>query len=246
VFHFYPTIGSTNEEAMALARQGAPDGTVVVAEEQTAGRGRAGRSWFTPPGSAIALSIVLRLRSITPEAVGGLSAVGALAVAEALEDLGAAALIKWPNDVLLGGRKVAGVLVEGSWSGPDLEYVVIGIGVNTGPASVPAQPGYPATCVETMVGRTVDRHDLVARILDRLGRWLPLLGSADLVDAWERRLAFRGRDVSVVDETGREEMRGAVEGLLADGRLRLRTGEGALRVARPEGAHLRPVDTDAA
>ncbi|HLB63901.1 MAG TPA: biotin--[acetyl-CoA-carboxylase] ligase [Anaerolineales bacterium] len=245
-FHFHGTIGSTNDEAASRARQGAPEGTVVVAEEQTAGRGRAGRAWLTPPGSALALSIVLRPRALAPEAIGGLTALGALAVAEALEAQGVAALIKWPNDVLLDGRKVAGVLVEGSWAGQELEYAIVGIGVNVRPASVPAQAAYPATCVEEVVGRSIDRDDLLVGILDGVGRWYPRLGSEALLEAWERRLAFRGQEVSMVDESGRDEMRGVVEGLLADGRLKLRTGRGEQLVARPEGYHLRPVDTAAA
>jgi len=246
--HFYRTLGSTNDEAGVLARRGAPEGTLIVAEEQTSGRGRAGHAWLTPPGSAIALSILLRPRALAPEAVGSLSALGALAVAEALDAQGADALIKWPNDVLLDGRKVAGVLAEGSWSGDALEHVVVGIGVNVKPASDPAEGGlaYPATCVEAAVGRSVDRHALLVGIVEGMARWYPRLGTQPLVDAWERRLAFRGREVSIVDEEGNDTHRGMVEGLLADGRLKLRTRQGEVILLRPEGSHLRSVDTAAA
>jgi BirA family biotin operon repressor/biotin-[acetyl-CoA-carboxylase] ligase len=239
---YYSAIGSTNDEAAARARQGAREGLVVVADEQTAGRGRAGRSWLTPPGSAIALSIVLRPRKVAPEAIGGLSALGALAVAEALDKLAAVAQIKWPNDVLLAGRKVAGVLVDGAWVGQEIEYAIVGIGVNVRPASVPSRVDFPATCVEAVLARSIDRSDLIVAVLEGVARWVPRLGTTELLGGWESRLAYRGEEVSIVGESGKEEMRGVVEGLLPDGRLRLRSGRGASLVARPEGYRLRLVD----
>jgi BirA family biotin operon repressor/biotin-[acetyl-CoA-carboxylase] ligase len=241
---FLLATGSTNDAAAALAHDGAPHGTLVVAEEQTAGRGRAGSSWFTPPGSALALSLVIRPGPMKPEATGGLSALGALAVAEALELQGAAATIKWPNDVLLEGRKVAGVLVEGSWVGDELDYAIVGIGVNVRPASVPddREVTFPATCVETVAGRSVDRQELLVDILEGVGRWLDRLGSEALRSAWEGRLAYLGAEVMILDEQGHAGMRGVVEGLGPDGRLRLRTDAGGVVLARPEGSHLRPVD----
>jgi BirA family biotin operon repressor/biotin-[acetyl-CoA-carboxylase] ligase len=242
--HFHRTLGSTNDEAAALARQGAPEWMLVVADEQTSGRGRGGRSWLTPPGSAIALTILLRPPALPPEAVTGWSAVGALAVADALEAQGADARIKWPNDVLLDGKKVAGVLAEGSWSGEALEYVVVGVGVNVTPASVlkEVRLDYPTTYAEAAVGHSIDRHALLADIVAGMRRWYPRVGSEELVAAWERRLAFRGREVWITDEVGSNAHRGTVEGLLPDGRLVLRTGQGPALLLRPEGRHLRPVD----
>jgi BirA family biotin operon repressor/biotin-[acetyl-CoA-carboxylase] ligase len=177
-----------------------------------------------------------------------LSALGALAVAEALDAQGATAEIKWPNDVLLGGRKVAGVLAESSWIGEELDYAVLGIGVNVRPASVPGEQdvAFPATCVETAVGGPVDRHDLLIDVLDGVGRWVGRLGSDALRLAWERRLAFLGAKVEVAGEPGMPSWQGVIEGLLPDGRLRLRTDDGAAVLARPEGSHLRPVDRAAA
>ncbi len=243
---FYRTIGSTNDEAAARARQGASEGLVVVAEEQTAGRGRSGHTWFTPPGSALALSVLLRPRALAAQAIGGLSALGALAVVEALVVQGAAARIKWPNDVLLGGRKVAGILVEAAWRGQELEHAVVGIGVNVRPASVPEEAEFPATSVEAELGRSVDRAGLLVAILEGLGRWYPRLGSEALLQAWEDRLAFRGQEVLLVDDAGKDKVRGVVDGLLADGRLKLRTPSGDPLLASPEGCHLRPVDNPAA
>lgn len=241
--HYHLRLGSTNDEAAQLARQGAPEGTLVVAEAQTAGRGRAGRAWFTPPGSSLALSLVLRPGRLASDGVGGLSVMGALAVAEAAEAAGAPAEIKWPNDVLLGGHKTAGVLVEGSWMGSELEFVVCGIGVNVGAASVPPMEAtdFPATCVEAAVGRPVDRQRLLLAILDSLGRWYPRLGSPSLHEAWERRLAYRGREVSLIDEVDGSVIRGHMEGLTADGRMRLRTREGTIIQVGSEGRNLRPL-----
>jgi BirA family biotin operon repressor/biotin-[acetyl-CoA-carboxylase] ligase len=177
-----------------------------------------------------------------------LSALGALAVAEAIDAQGGAAQIKWPNDVLLDGRKVAGVLVESSWIGEDLDYAVLGIGVNVQPASVPADRdvAFPATCVETAVGRPVDSRDLLVGVLDGVGRWFGRLGSDALRLAWEKRLAFLGAKVEIAGNPGMPAWRGMIEGLLPDGRLKLRTDGGAVVLARPEGSHLRPVDRAAA
>jgi len=159
--HFFQSIGSTNDHAMSLARDGAPHGTLVVAEEQTEGKGRFGRKWFTPPNSALAFSLLLRPEGIPIEAMGDLTALGALAVAEAIEGLGIEGQIKWPNDVMLIGQKVAGVLVEGSWIGDQLEHAILGIGINVRPESVPPKEeiDIPATCIDTAVGGRVDRHD---------------------------------------------------------------------------------------
>jgi BirA family biotin operon repressor/biotin-[acetyl-CoA-carboxylase] ligase len=245
-FHFFPTIGSTNDQALELARQGAPHGTLVVADEQTAGRGRAGRHWVTPPNSALALSLVLRPVGLPTEAVGGMTVIGALAVAEALEGIGVEAQIKWPNDVLLSGRKVAGVLVEGSWMGNEIEYAVLGIGVNMRPEAVPpaAEVDYPATCVEDTVGKHVERTALLLSIVEGVGRWYPHLGRSALSEAWNSRLAFQGQEVLVVGGT-EQEIVGRVLGLSTDGRLRLASAAGEILEISAGDVHLRPVDMDA-
>ena len=135
--HFYASIGSTNDRAKELAQGGAPEGTLVVADEQTAGRGRAGRSWFSPAGAGLAFSVVLRPAASRPEAIGVWTALGALATRAALLRLGTSPTIKWPNDVLLKRGKVAGVLAEAVWEDNAVTSVVIGIGGNVRPESVP-------------------------------------------------------------------------------------------------------------
>ena len=240
--HVHRRIGSTNQRALELAKTGAPHGTLVAADEQTAGRGRAGKAWITPPNSALAFSVVLRPAWLGPQSVAPLNALGALAVSDALAGLGASPQIKWPNDVLLHRRKVAGVLVEGSWVGPSLECVVLGSGVNVRPASLPGEGSvdFVATCVDEALGRRVEREGLLAAILERLASWLEQLGSADILQAWESRLAFKGEEVCL--QTPEGEVRGTLLGLAENGCVRVRLREGQVLRISGEGASLRPVD----
>jgi len=241
--YFFSTIGSTSHYARELAEQGAPHGTLVVAEEQTAGRGRGQNQWSTPSHSAIAFSLVLRPDDLAPDQLGGMNAIGALAVVEAVEDLGGEAEIKWPNDVLLQGAKVAGILTEATWRGNSLECVLIGVGVNVRPESVP-DPGaiaFPATCLDEALNVKADRHQLLIAILENLAGRVKDLGSPALVQAWHDHLAFKGEDVRVEVPSGAIE--GELVGLTPSGFLQLSvTGSGLTEIGG-EGASLRPIDS---
>lgn len=240
---FHPSLGSTNDRALALARQGAPHGAVVVADEQTAGRGRAGRQWITPAGTALAFSVLLRPQGIPPDLTGTVSGLGGVSVAKALEDVGGTPRLKWPNDVLLEGRKVAGILTEAAWEGGRLDSVVLGVGVNVSHGSAPPDPevDFPATCVEDILDRPVDRIQLLARILHHLDRWYQELGSAALIAAWEGYLCYRDEPVAVLD--GMRPIRGILRGLGRTGSLLLEVpGRGAVEV-RPGRVSLRPIDS---
>ena len=127
---FFEEISSTNDVALEWASQGAPDLALVVAEGQTSGRGRAGRAWVTRPGTALAFSLVLQLSSGEEQNLPRFSGLGALAVASALQKWGLTAAVKWPNDILLEGRKVCGILVEAVWVGEKVERMILGIGIN--------------------------------------------------------------------------------------------------------------------
>ena len=207
---FFARIDSTNNEAVYWAEQGAPDLSLVVADEQTAGRGREGRRWFTPPGSALAFSLVIKTFEAagnleTSQILSRLTGLGALAVSEALRrDYGLLAEIKWPNDVLLERRKVAGVLAEAHWIGEQLSAVILGVGVNVSPDSVPpaGEVVFPADCVETVLGRPVERLELLRAILVHLLAWRGQMGQAQYLQAWEQRLAFRGEWVQIVSGAG--------------------------------------------
>ncbi len=238
---YFPEIGSTNDEAMHWAAAGAPDFSLVIADTQTAGRGRLGRKWVTQPGSALAFSLVLRPPS-DPATIPFFSPWGALAICEALEALDLNAEIKWPNDVLLQRRKVAGILLESSWLGPALQAVVVGIGINVAPASVPpaAEVMYPADSVEGVLGRPVDRWQLLAGILERMQFWRERLAAGpDFLRAWEDRLAFRGEWVKVGDGAGPTRL-GRVDGLDPNGELRLTGQQGETFTIHVGEISLRP------
>jgi BirA family transcriptional regulator, biotin operon repressor / biotin---[acetyl-CoA-carboxylase] ligase len=229
---YFGQTGSTNADAALWAEAGAPDLALVIADEQTAGRGRLGRRWLTPPGAALAFSLVLRPGSgdWTP---AHLTALGALAVCNALlEGYQLAAQIKWPNDVLLERRKLGGILVEAYWQGETLETAILGIGVNVTQAAVPdeAEVVFPATCVEAWSRSPVDRLELLHSVLRRLLEWRPRLGSDEFLHAWEERLAFRNEWVRVSPGNGEalppEIHEGQIQGLEADGGLRLRNHAG--------------------
>jgi BirA family biotin operon repressor/biotin-[acetyl-CoA-carboxylase] ligase len=235
----YEKTGSTNTDAASWAMAGASDLALVVTDEQTAGRGRMGRSWHTPPGAALAFSLVLRpsrpetsSSGSSPWNTARYTALGALAVCQALRtEYDLDARIKWPNDVLLSGKKTAGVLVEAQWDGGDLSAVILGIGVNVTPASVPAaeQLNYPATCVESVLGRTVPRLELLRHILVGLLAWRERMWESGFIQSSEQWLALRGEWVEVRSEniSGETQTRaGCVLGLDESGRLRLQDSTG--------------------
>ena len=240
--HFFESVGSTNDVALDLAQRGAPHGTLVVADAQTRGRGRGTRRWETPAGTSLALSVLLRPRLIAVEGAWGFGVAGAMAVVEAMEMEGAAAAIKWPNDVLVGGRKAAGLLVDAVWEGEQLEAAIVGIGVNVLDGSAPpdGQVDYPATSLQAALGRAVDRSTLLLAILEALARWLPRVGSADLRQAWWQTMAYRDEWVSV-EERGRE-LRGRLAGIDADGGVILQTANGETMKVGAGGGRLRPID----
>jgi BirA family biotin operon repressor/biotin-[acetyl-CoA-carboxylase] ligase len=244
---YFKTIGSTNEAAARWAENGAPDLSLVVADEQTAGRGRSGRRWHTPPGAALAVSIVLRSTfhvSRFTEYVPRLTALGALAVCTALREIyGLPAEIKWPNDVLVGRRKLAGILVEAIWQGDRMEAAVLGIGVNVSPAALPAavELRFPATSVQTAAGKRIDRWDLLHAILEALLFWRPRLAAAEFLQAWEAQLAFRGEPVRVFTDQG-ISLEGEIAGLDEGGALQLRSASGEISTIQVGEVHLRPID----
>ena len=197
--------GSTNDDARALANAGAGHGAVVLADEQTAGRGRLGRAWSSPAGENLYLSIVWRagLDAIDPP----LLALGAgLAVSEALDGFTPTpTAVKWPNDVRHHGRKLAGLLAEAIYRGVQPSAVVIGLGVNVRGAVMPAAIAAVATSLRIVCGRDLDRADVLAAVLQRLDATLGLL-CADGFGAVRQRLTDRcetlGARVTAGDVTG--------------------------------------------
>jgi BirA family biotin operon repressor/biotin-[acetyl-CoA-carboxylase] ligase len=241
-YRYFDSIGSTNDEALVWASQGAPDFSLVVADEQTSGRGRMDRKWFTPPGSALALSLILRPAEAERAHPSRTTGLLALSLTETLSRLGLAPQIKWPNDVLLNGKKVAGILVESSWMGETLEALILGMGVNVCEASVPTTENilFPATSVENELGQLIERSHLLQEILTRVLEWRPKLGSEAFLKAWEEKLAFRGQQVQVEEGSG-GALTGKILGLEPDGNLRLRDERGKSVTVRFGEVHLRPL-----
>jgi BirA family biotin operon repressor/biotin-[acetyl-CoA-carboxylase] ligase len=235
---YFETIDSTNDAAAEWAEREATDCLLVVADEQTQGRGRSGRKWFTYPGLALAFSLVLRPtaheQTLSALLTTRFTGLGSLAVSRVLQNQYALpAQIKWPNDVLVNRRKLCGVLAEACWIGDRLSSVVLGIGINIATSSIPPAGIImaPATSVETALGRRVDRLSLLLDVLSEILAWRSLLMSEEFLRAWEGDLAFRGEWVQIessdhLGKTAKRVSEGQVMGLDTDGALRVRTHAG--------------------
>ncbi len=238
---FFDSIGSTNDEALAWATSGARDMSLIVADEQTLGRGRLDRPWFTPPGTALAFSLILHPSTDERPHLSRLVGLSALSIARSLQARGLYPEIKWPNDVLLNRRKVAGVLIELVWSGEDVENIIVGIGVNISKRSVPSTDilRFPATSMEDAIGQPVDRVEVLHDILAAFIALRPQLGTDDLMKQWEKVLAYQGWRVQV-DMGGEQMVTGKVAGLESDGSLKLRDENGKFVTVRFGDVRLRP------
>lgn len=233
--HIHQQLASTNSEAMSLAQSGAEHGTVVVAEAQSAGRGRHARTWFSPPGLNLYCSIIVRGLGRGLSLADWLSWVPlttALAVAEAVQTVAATSLVlKWPNDLLLGERKVGGILCESSLAIPDNPIVVIGIGLNVNvPGDMfPDELRPIATSLFESSHRHIDRNRLLAQLLLDLEQSLDELrdhGPSKLRQAYQRRSATLGRQIRVALGNN-DELRGTAVAITADGALQVRPAIGA-------------------
>jgi BirA family biotin operon repressor/biotin-[acetyl-CoA-carboxylase] ligase len=222
----HESVSSTNDVAKRLAEEGAVDGTLVVAETQTAGRGRRARGWYASPGSSVLLSVILR-PPLKPEELPYLLMSSALAAAQAIEhSTGLAVRFKWPNDILLGGKKAGGILIETSLSGDELAYAVIGIGLNVN-LDVDDFPDIAATAtsLSAELGQEVSRLEVLRSLVSFMDReYLLLLKGESPVSRWAARLLQIGEEVEVDTPWGRET--GQLLGVDAQGTLLLRRGDG--------------------
>jgi BirA family transcriptional regulator, biotin operon repressor / biotin---[acetyl-CoA-carboxylase] ligase len=240
---YFDSIGSTNDEALVWAANDARDLSVVIADEQTSGRGRLNRKWLTPAGTALAVSLILRP---TPEEKPHLSrtvGLAALAIAESLRARGLPTQIKWPNDVLIAGNKVAGILTESVWTGEEVDCVVIGMGVNVLTGSVPPseQLQFPATSLETELGYSLDRVEVLHDILAKLIELRSQMTTDEFLMRWEASLALRDEQIQVETGNNVPPVTGQIEGLESDGSLRLRNEHGEIMTVRFGDVRLRPL-----
>lgn len=230
-------IGSTNDLAKELAGAGVPEGTVVVADEQTAGRGRLGRRWLAPAGSALLCSILFR-PTLPLRSAPQLTMIASLAAADAVASVaGLDVALKWPNDLVVtsGGssaapdwRKLAGLLTETGVMGERLDFAVVGLGVNVNlPAEMLPEIAPGATSLLAETGRWVDREALLAALLAHIeGRYADLQSGRSPHAEWAARLATLGRRVRATTAGGSVE--GVAEAVDADGALLLRATDGTL------------------
>ena len=239
---YFDSIGSTNDEALAWAANDAKDLSLVISDEQTAGRGRLDRKWFTPPGTALAFSLILRPTADEKPHLSRTVGWAALAVADTLRTRHLTPQIKWPNDVLLLGHKVSGILVESVWSGEEIDCVVIGIGINVLKGSVPPTDmlQFPATSLEDELGYPPERAEILYDILSNLISLRPQLNTEEFLSRWNESLAFLGEQVQV--EVGSAlPITGQLLGLESDGSLRLRDGHDKTVAVRFGDVRLRPL-----
>ncbi len=226
---------STNDVLKGMAREGAPEGTLVLADEQTAGRGRLNRKWLAPAGTSLLFSLLFRPSSAWPNDAAFRSPlvytmICSLAVRDAARRvLGIPVGIKWPNDLTHDGRKLGGILTEISTDAEGARHVVVGIGLNVNWDPSDAEFDYPATSLSNAVGHPVARGEFVRAVVERIAdRYADLRAGVSPLREWEAALDTIGREV-VVELPG-ERLIGVAVGVDADGALLVRMGDGVRRV----------------
>ena len=236
---YFTEVTSTNDVATTLARRGAPEGTIVAAGEQTAGRGRQGRDWFSAPDAGLYVSVVFR-----GEQLAVLTLMTGVALAEAMRSsTGLIPEIKWPNDLVVrhpatrAARKLAGILVEASGSGSTLDFAIVGFGINVrAPAGLPRELLHRAISIEEELGRPVDRGAVLGHALGSLGRWRAAVlrdGPGLMLDRW-RELAPSHHGAAVEFEGASGWTSGTTDGIDDGGALRVRTAQGVVQIVAGE------------
>ena len=259
---YFETIDSTNDEAFRWLEEGIQGNVLIVADEQTKGRGRSGRIWYTPARSALAFSLVIiKTKDIgfaQNDLVSRITALGALAVSDALETLfNLKSQIKWPNDVLVNNQKLAGVLSELKWIGDEVEAVVLGIGVNILRSAVPRDKlvEFPAVSLEQCIIHkrgireinnprlTFDRMKILIEIISNIFVLLERFDGDQFLKKWETRLAFKNENVQIINKTLPESaIIGTLLGLRKDGALKVKNEDGSITYVEFGDLNLREVN----
>ena len=221
---------STNLQAKRMAEEGAPDGTLVIADSQSAGRGRLGRSFLSPPGEGIFMTVLLRPK-VPADQVSCLTLIAALAVQRAITEIsGADCFIKWPNDIIINEKKVCGILTEMSLEGHSVGYVVIGIGINCGNTAFSSELKEVATSLYLETGREIPREDLIWRIWEIFEPYYELFlkypDFRKFQDTYNVLLINRDREVEVLDSP--ESWKGIARGIDERGALLVENAAGKI------------------
>ncbi|MDI9569268.1 MAG: biotin--[acetyl-CoA-carboxylase] ligase [Pseudomonadota bacterium] len=229
---YFPEIDSTNLLAWRLAGEGAPEGAAVVADAQLQGRGRLNRSWISPPGANVYVSLVLR-PLIAPAAAPQLTLVAGVAVAELLSGwIPAGVRIKWPNDILIAGKKACGILTEMKSAAAAVDFIILGIGINVNMNREDFEPSLQetATSLKIAAGRPFDRLEVISALFSHLETWYRVFlsrGFPGVRETWLRHADILGRPIRA---TFKEEARtGVVTGIDADGTLIMKDTAGIIR-----------------
>jgi BirA family biotin operon repressor/biotin-[acetyl-CoA-carboxylase] ligase len=222
--YFFNVVESTNTEANRIARDGAPEGTLILADAQSKGRGRLRRSWVSPPGAGLYLSIILR-PTCPADRLPGLTLTAGVAAASAIQHTGVVPQLKWPNDILISGRKVGGILTEAVFDKKQLDFAVLGIGINVDTArdEFPVSVRNLATSLRLSLGEPVSRIDLLQTLLKRFEHWYAFFCSGafeGILEAWSLLDITLGNAVEV-SLPGRRLL-GVAEALTPDGALLVR------------------------
>lgn len=228
---YFSQIDSTNQYAKRIAEEGAPDGTLIIADEQTAGKGRSGRHWVTPPGEAIAFTLILRPKLAT-DRISMVTLVMGLAVVHAINALYSLnAGIKWPNDAVVNGRKLCGILTEMSAEVSEIHYIVIGVGINANLTEFPEEIRSIATSLKLELGHDVNRAELIARVMQEFERLYTKFENtgdlSDMLDEYNEACLNTDKPVRVLDPAG--EYSGIARGINKSGVLRVAMEDGTIR-----------------
>jgi len=226
----FDTVSSTNDLARELAVSGASEGTCIVAREQTAGRGRQGRSWSSPEGEGLYLSLILR-PTIKASGSAVLTLASAIAVAEVLrQTFDVSVDIKWPNDVLASGRKICGILIESAVEGDDIQFAIAGIGINVAQRSFPGELHDTATSLLLETNKAFTTEEVLDPLLDRLERWYTVAAAnpEEVIARWQELSSF-ARDCAVRVESAEGKVDGVTRGLNSKGALVIQLAGGELR-----------------
>lgn len=227
---FFEEIDSTNAAARQLGESGAPEGTLVIAESQTGGKGRRGRQWFSPPGTGIWMTLLLRPR-LSPDKVSALTLTAALSVSRAIREVtGLKTEIKWPNDLVVDGKKICGILTEMKLTTAQDYYMVLGIGINVNQTEFPADLPH-AWSLAMAAGHELSREAIIARIWECFEEdyetYLRAGDMSGLKAEYEKNLANLGSRVLVLSPSG--EWSGIAEGISEGGDLLVRDENGVLQ-----------------